>query len=65
MTNFLQMTDLKFAMLLVLAATDKGSEIKNQESVNKIRKHNCFFYETTRQTFTSFTKVYLFKRMEI
>ena len=33
-------------MLLVLAATNKGSEIKSQESVNKIRKQDCFFYET-------------------
>ena len=56
MTNFLQMTNLKFAMLLVLAATNKGSEVNSQESVNKIRKHDCFFYETIQ------ANIYLFHK---
>ena len=56
MTRFLQMTNLKFAILLVLAATNKGSEFKSQESVNKTRKHNWFFYETIQ------ANIYLFHK---
>ena len=43
-------------MLLVLAATNKGSEIKSQESVNMIRKQDCFFYETIQ------ANIYLFHK---
>ena len=43
-------------MLLVIAATNKGSEIKSQESVNKIRKQGCFFYETIQANIYFFHK---------
>ena len=43
-------------MLLVLAATNKGLKVKSQESVNKIKKHNCSFYETIQ------ANIYLFHK---
>ena len=45
-------------MLLVLAAINKGSEIKSLEyqTFNKIRKQGCFFYETTQGNIYLFGK---------
>ena len=43
-------------MLLVLAASNKGSESKSQESVKKIRKQDCFFYETIQGNIYLFHK---------
>ena len=45
-------------MLLVLAATNKGSEIKSLEYqiFDKIRKQGCFFHETIQANIYLFGK---------
>ena len=59
MTNLVpKVLSLKFAMLLVLAATNKGPQIKSLEYqiLSKIRKQGCFFYETIQANIYLFGK---------
>ena len=51
-------------MLLGLATTSKGSEIKSQELINKIRKHDYFSYETIQANIYLIHKGFLVQKNE-
>ena len=66
----LKLLSMKLAMLLVLAATNRGSEIKSLDAkfLGKSKKQSCFFVESiyknirTRQTATRYNLLLLHRK---